>query len=111
MITKTSVTDPIRITEINHPDHTDDIVPSSLLAMTPALDNHKVGFVAATQPIDTSTSTGKLLLGASASTAIPRGALNSPCPSPDPPTELGVYGKLLDRAGQSHVQGIEEHHY
>ena len=27
------------------------------------LDSHKVGFIAATQPIDTSTSTGKLLLG------------------------------------------------
>ena len=28
------------------------------------LDQHKVGFIATTQPIDTSTSTGKLLLGA-----------------------------------------------
>ena len=28
------------------------------------LDQHKVGFIAATQPIDTYTSTGKLILGA-----------------------------------------------
>lgn len=33
------------------------------------LDNHKVGFVAATQPIDTTTSTGKLLLGVLAAVA------------------------------------------
>jgi DNA invertase Pin-like site-specific DNA recombinase len=33
------------------------------------LDNHKVGFVATTQPIDTSTSTGKLLLGVLAAVA------------------------------------------
>ena len=32
-------------------------------------DNHKVGFVATTQPIDTSTSTGKLLLGVLAAVA------------------------------------------
>ena len=33
------------------------------------LDSHKVGFIAATQPIDTSTSTGKLLLGVLAAVA------------------------------------------
>ena len=33
------------------------------------LDSHGVGFVAATQPIDTSTSTGKLLLGVLAAVA------------------------------------------
>ena len=33
------------------------------------LDQHHVGFVAATQPIDTSTSTGKLLLGVLAAVA------------------------------------------
>ncbi len=33
------------------------------------LDNHNVGFVASTQPIDTSTSTGKLLLGVLAAVA------------------------------------------
>ena len=33
------------------------------------LDSHKVGFVATTQPIDTSTSTGKLLLGVLAAVA------------------------------------------
>ena len=33
------------------------------------LDNHNIGFVAATQPIDTSTSTGKLLLGVLAAVA------------------------------------------
>jgi DNA invertase Pin-like site-specific DNA recombinase len=33
------------------------------------LDHHKVGFVAATQPIDTTTSTGKLLLGVLAAVA------------------------------------------
>ena len=33
------------------------------------LDNHNVGFVATTQPIDTSTSTGKLLLGVLAAVA------------------------------------------
>jgi DNA invertase Pin-like site-specific DNA recombinase len=33
------------------------------------LDNYKVGFVAATQPIDTTTSTGKLLLGVLAAVA------------------------------------------
>lgn len=33
------------------------------------LDSHKVGFIATTQPIDTSTSTGKLLLGVLAAVA------------------------------------------
>ena len=33
------------------------------------LDSHNVGFVATTQPIDTSTSTGKLLLGVLAAVA------------------------------------------
>ena len=33
------------------------------------LDSHRVGFVAATQPIDTTTSTGKLLLGVLAAVA------------------------------------------
>ena len=33
------------------------------------LDQHKVGFIATTQPIDTSTSTGKLLLGVLAAVA------------------------------------------
>ena len=33
------------------------------------LDSHKVGFLATTQPIDTSTSTGKLLLGVLAAVA------------------------------------------
>ena len=33
------------------------------------LDSHKVGFIAATQPIDTSTSTRKLLLGVLAAVA------------------------------------------
>ena len=33
------------------------------------LDSHRVGFIATTQPIDTSTSTGKLLLGVLASVA------------------------------------------
>jgi DNA invertase Pin-like site-specific DNA recombinase len=33
------------------------------------LDEHKVGFIAITQPIDTSTSTGKLLLGVLAAVA------------------------------------------
>ena len=33
------------------------------------LDRHNVGFVATTQPIDTSTSTGKLLLGVLAAVA------------------------------------------
>ena len=33
------------------------------------LDSHKVGFAAATQPIDTTTSTGKLLLGVLAAVA------------------------------------------
>ena len=33
------------------------------------LDNHNVGFIATTQPIDTSTSTGKLLLGVLAAVA------------------------------------------
>ena len=33
------------------------------------LEQHNVGFVAATQPIDTSTSTGKLLLGVLAAVA------------------------------------------
>ena len=33
------------------------------------LDQHKVGFVASSQPIDTSTSTGKLLLGVLAAVA------------------------------------------
>ena len=33
------------------------------------LDQHKVGFVAITQPIDTSTSTGKLILGVLAAVA------------------------------------------
>lgn len=33
------------------------------------LDTHNVGFVAATQPIDTTTSTGKLLLGVLAAVA------------------------------------------
>ena len=33
------------------------------------LDQHKIGFVAATQPIDTTTSTGKLLLGVLAAVA------------------------------------------
>ncbi len=33
------------------------------------LDQHNVGFIAATQPIDTSTSTGKLLLGVLAAVA------------------------------------------
>ena len=33
------------------------------------LDSYKVGFVASTQPIDTTTSTGKLLLGVLAAVA------------------------------------------
>jgi len=33
------------------------------------LEQHNVGFIAATQPIDTSTSTGKLLLGVLAAVA------------------------------------------
>ena len=33
------------------------------------LDQHKIGFIATTQPIDTSTSTGKLLLGVLAAVA------------------------------------------
>ena len=33
------------------------------------LDQHKIGFIATTQPIDTSTSTGKLLLGLLAAVA------------------------------------------
>jgi DNA invertase Pin-like site-specific DNA recombinase len=33
------------------------------------LDQHQVGFIATTQPIDTSTSTGKLLLGVLAAVA------------------------------------------